>query len=74
MPSDLAIGAGAGAGAARVAIGRGGGVSCLGGVKLSGKGRGFPGSSSGSKRRSLRCALWFLACLFSSSWILLSST
>ena len=41
-------------GAVRIRIGRGGGVGRLGGVRLSGKGNGSSGSSTGSNRCSLR--------------------
>ena len=41
-------------GAVRIRIGRGGGVGRLGGVRLSGKGNGSSGSSTGSNRCNLR--------------------
>ena len=56
---SLSRGAGAAAaacaiGAVHICMGRGGGVGRLGGVRMSAKGKGSSGSSTGSNRCNLR--------------------
>ena len=60
MTKSLSWGAGAGAaaacaiGAVRIRMGQGGGVGHLGGVRMSGNGKGSSGSSTGLNHCNLR--------------------